>query len=260
MRRGYMDRLKDKVAIVTGGASGIGRATCLLMAKEGAKVAVLDIDDDAGKELTAEIKRDSGIADFWHMDVTNEQEIERVFADIHGKYGKINILVNNAGIPGFLKETHEITAEEWNRVINVDLNGVFFCTKHIIKYMKMVGGGSIVNLSSMLGIIGGNDPAYHAAKGGVRLLTKSDATIYGKDKIRVNSVHPGFIVTPMFEGLASNTPDGKEAFFDHCAGTIPLGRLGKAEDIGYGIVFLASDESAYITGCELVIDGGYILQ
>jgi NAD(P)-dependent dehydrogenase (short-subunit alcohol dehydrogenase family) len=255
-----MDRVKGKVAIVTGGGQGIGKATCLLLAKEGASVAVTDINDDAGRKVVEEIKSGGGVADYWHINVTNEKEVEKGFADIHRKYGKINILVNNAGIPGYHKPTHEITTEEWDRVIDTDLKGVYFCIKYAAPYMKKAGGGSIVNLSSMLGLIGGNDPVYHAAKGGVRLLTKSDATNYAKDNIRANSVHPGFILTPLLENLLSRNAGGKEEFDKGPGSAIPLGRLGTPEDVANGILFLASDESSYITGLELVIDGGYILE
>ena len=255
-----MERVKGKVAIVTGGASGIGRATCLLLAKEGSNVAVTDINDDAGREVITEIKNSGGVADYWHMNVTNEKEVEKVFAEINNKYGKINILVNNAGIPGPPKATHELTTEEWDRVMDINLKGVFFCTKYVFKYMQMAGGGSIVNMSSILGLIGGEDPAYHASKGGVRSMTKSDATIYAKDNIRANSVHPGYILTPLFRGVAARNPQGEEVFIKELTDTIPLGRLGKPEDIANCILFLASDESSYITGTELIIDGGYILQ
>jgi len=255
-----MDRVKGKVAIVTGGASGIGRATCLLLAKEGARVAVTDINDEGGREVVAEIKNSRGLADYWHMNVTNEKEVEKVFADIRSQYKRIDILVNNAGIPGPPKATHELTTEEWDRVMDINLKGVFFCTKFVIQYMKMAGGGSIVNMSSMLGLIGGEDPVYHASKGGVRLMTKSDATIYARDNIRANSVHPGYILTPLFKGIAARNPKGSETFMKELSDSIPLGRLGTPEDVAKGILFLASDESSYITGTELIIDGGYILQ
>jgi NAD(P)-dependent dehydrogenase (short-subunit alcohol dehydrogenase family) len=255
-----MDRVKGKVAIVTGGASGIGRATCLLFSKEGASVAVTDITDDAGREVVNEIVKSGGVAEYWHMNVTNEKEVDRVFSEINEKFGKINILVNNAGISGPPKATHELSVEEWDRVIQIDLKGVFLCTKYVIKYMQMAGGGSIVNMSSMLGLIGGEDPAYHAAKGGVRLMTKSDATIYAKDNIRANSVHPGYILTPLFKGVAARNPKGAETFMKELTEAIPLGRLGTPEDVSKCILFLASDESSYITGTEMIIDGGYILQ
>jgi NAD(P)-dependent dehydrogenase (short-subunit alcohol dehydrogenase family) len=256
-----MDRVKNKVAIVTGGGLGIGRAASIILAREGAKVAIVDIKDDAGKEAVAEIKKKGGTADFWHMDVTDEKEIKRVFAEINKKYGQINILVNNAGIPGTGKPSDEMTEEEFEKVLNIDLKGVFRCTKHAVPYMKKVGGGSIVNMSSMLGIIGGGDPVYHAAKGGVRMLSKGDAGVYAKDKIRVNSVHPGYILTPGFTDMIEKRgPSMMEGFLKRCAETTPLGRMGTPEDIANGILFLASDESSFVTGAELVIDGGFISQ
>lgn len=256
-----MNRVKGKVAIVTGGALGIGRAASVLLAREGASVAIADINDAAGQEVVAEIKKNGGEAGFWHLDVTDEEGVERVFADIHRRYGQINILVNNAGIPGTGKPSHEMTEEEFEKVLNIDLKGVFRCTKHVIPYMKKAGGGSIVNMSSMLGIIGGRDPVYHAAKGGVRILTKGDAIVYAGDNIRVNSVHPGFILTPGFRGMIERRdPKLLEGFIKRCTETTPLGRMGQPEDIANGILFLASDESSFMTGAELVIDGGHTVQ
>ena len=258
-----MDRVKGKAAIVTGGASGIGRAAAKLLAKEGATVAVTDITDAAGRQVVEEIKKDGGTADFWHMDVAAEKDVERVFGEINEKYGKINILVNNAGIAGSQLPTHELPTEEWHRVIDIDLNGVFYCTKHVIAHMRNAGGGSIVNMSSMLGIIGGSDPVYHAAKGAVRLLTKGDASVYARDKIRVNSVHPGLIMTPGFRAMGEKrrAQGSSENLIqeDAAASMVPLGRTGQPEDIANSILFLASDDSSYMTGSELVIDGGIIM-
>jgi NAD(P)-dependent dehydrogenase (short-subunit alcohol dehydrogenase family) len=256
-----MDRMKGKVAIVTGGALGIGRADCIVLAREGARVAVCDIDDTAGRAVVDEIRKNGGTADFWHMDVTSEAEIEKTFADIAGKYGQINVLVNNAGVPGTGKPTHENTEAEFERVLNIDVKGVFRCTKYVYPYLKQAGGGSIVNMSSMLGIVGGGDPIYHAAKGAVRLLTKGDAAVYARDNIRVNSVHPGFILTPGFTDMVNRRdPEALEGFLKGCAESTPLGRMGTPEDIANGILFLASDESAFMTGAELVIDGGVTSQ
>lgn len=251
-----MDRVKGKVAVVTGAASGIGEASARLLAKEGASVAVTDIDDKNGKRVAGEITKAGGVAEFWHMDVTREQEVEQTFADVFKKFGKLHILVNSAGIPGYPKPTHETTSAEWDRVININLKGTFLCVKYAVPYiLKTKEGGSVVNISSMLGLIGGEDPVYHASKGGVRLMTKSDATIYARDNIRFNSVHPGYILTPLFRGFSSRHPGGPEAFFKEFEEKIPMGRLGTAEDVANGVLFLASDESSYITGSELVIDG-----
>lgn len=252
------DRLKNKVIIVTGGALGIGEAACYLLAKEGAKIAVTDINTAEGNKVKEKINNEGGIAEFWHMDTSREADVNKVFTEIIKKFGKIDVLVNNAGIAGVNKPTHEITEAEWDRVTNINVKGVFFCTKHVIPYMQKNGGGSIVNLSSIYGIISAPDiPPYHASKGAVRLMTKTDALLYAKDKIRVNSIHPGYIWTPLVESLAKESPDGAKAFHAMIDSLHPIGHIGEPNDIGYGIVYLASDESKFITGSELVIDGGY---
>jgi NAD(P)-dependent dehydrogenase (short-subunit alcohol dehydrogenase family) len=252
-----MNRVKDKVAIVTGGALGIGKAGCELLAREGATVAVTDILDKEAQDLVGKIKNHGGAAEFWHLDVSNEKEVEKVFADIHKKFGKINVLVNNAGIAGVSKPTHEITEEEWDRVMAVNVKGVFFCTKHAIPYMKKSGGGSIINLSSIYGIVSAPDaPPYHASKGAVRIMTKTDASFYAGDSIRVNSIHPGFVWTPMVENYLKSQGDVEEGR-KYLNSLHPIGHVGEPEDIAYGIIYLASDESSFSTGSELVIDGGY---
>lgn len=252
-----MGRVEGKVAIVTGGALGIGKASCELLAREGATVAVTDILDSEGQDLVGKIKNDAGAAEFWHLDVSNEKEVEKVFADIHKKFGKIDVLVNNAGIAGVSKPTHEITEEEWDRVMAVNVKGVFFCTKHAVPYMKKSGGGSIVNLSSIYGIVSAPDaPPYHASKGAVRIMTKTDASFYAGDSIRVNSIHPGFVWTPMVENYLKSQGDVEQGR-KYLNSLHPIGHVGEPEDIAYGIIYLASDESKFSTGSELVIDGGY---
>jgi NAD(P)-dependent dehydrogenase (short-subunit alcohol dehydrogenase family) len=249
-----MKRTENKVVIVTGGALGIGRETCILLAQEGAKVAVTDILDKEGKELAEEINHSGGEAKFWHLDVTDEKEVEKVYAEVAKEFGKLDATVNNAGIAGADKPTHEITEKEWDVVMNVNVKGVFFCTKHAIAHMKKSGGGSIVNLSSIYGLVGAGDiPTYHASKGAVRLMSKNDAIIYAKDNIRVNSVHPGFIWTPLVEDLGKNIP----GFRKNLDSLHPIGHIGEPMDIAYGIIYLISDESKFVTGSELVIDGGY---
>ena len=184
-----MNRVKDKVAIVTGGAQGIGRAACLLLAKEGAMAVVTDISEVNGKKLVEEIHSSGGKADFRHLDVTDENEVKTVFAAVHTGLGRLDVLVNNAGIAGVNKPTHEITEEEWDKVIGINVKGVFFCAKHAIPHMQKGGGGSIINLSSIYGLVGAPDlPPYHASKGAVRLMSKTDALLYAKDNIRVNSI------------------------------------------------------------------------
>lgn len=252
-----MDRVKGKIAIVTGGANGIGRATCMLLAKEGAHVALTDVLDKKGQEAAEAIKRVSGLAQFWHLDVSKEQEVEDVFAAVVSRFGKIDILVNNAGIAGVDKPTHEVTEKDWDRVISVNVKGPFLCTKHVVPYMLRSGGGSIINLSSIYGLIGAPDiPAYHASKGALRLMTKTDALFYAKNGIRVNSVHPGFIWTPMVEELALRSVQGEQTYRKQLDVLHPVGHVGEPEDIAYGILYLASDESKFVTGSELVIDGG----
>lgn len=255
-----MNRVKGKVIIVTGGSLGIGRAACLMLAKEGAKVAITDVLDNEGQKVAIEIEKQGGTAKYWHLDVANEKNVEKVFSEIAKQFGKLDVLVNNAAIAGPSKPTHELSEEEWDKVMDINVKGVFFCTKHAIPYLKRNGSGSIINLSSIYGIISAPDvPPYHASKGAVRLMTKTDALLYAKDKIRVNSIHPGFIWTPMVENYlksVGNLEAGKKATAD----LHPLGHMGEPDDIGYGVLYLASDESKFITGSELVIDGGYVIR
>ena len=254
-----MDRVKGKVAVVTGGAMGIGKAACILLAREGAKVAVTDINA-AGENVAADIRKAGGIAEFWPLNISDEKQVAATFKVIAAKFGSINVLVNNAGVLGTNKPTDEVTEAEWDKVMSTDVKGVFFCTKHVIPFMRKARGGSIINLSSIYGLVGAGDaPPYHAAKGAVRLMTKNDATLYAKDNIRVNSIHPGAIWTPMVEALAQET-GGRKEFEKTMSAKHPLGHLGEPEDIGWGIVYLASDESKFVTGSELVIDGGYTAQ
>lgn len=204
--------------------------------------------------MAEEINRSGGVAKFWHLNVANEKEVENVYAEVVREFGKINATVNNAGVAGVDKPTHELTEKEWDAVMDVNVKGVFFCTKHAIAHMQRSGSGSIVNLSSIYGIVGAGDiPPYHASKGAVRLMSKNDALIYAKDNIRVNSVHPGFIWTPLVEELGKNDP----GFRAHLDSLHPLGHVGDPIDIAYGILYLVSDESKFVTGSELVIDGGY---
>ncbi len=230
-----MDRIKGKVTLVTGGALGIGRAICLLFAKEGAVVAVTDILAEEGKQVIGQIQGQGGVAEFWHLDVTNEADVQRAFSEVRHRFGAIDVLVNNDGISGADKPTHEITVEEWERVMAVNVKGVFLCAKHAIPYMREAGGGSIINLSSIYGIVGAPDvPPYHASKGAVRLMTKTDALLYAKDRIRVNSIHPGFIATPLVDDLAQRSSDGAEEYRKHLDSLHPLGHIGEPDDVAYG--------------------------
>jgi NAD(P)-dependent dehydrogenase (short-subunit alcohol dehydrogenase family) len=252
-----MGRVDGKTAIVTGGALGIGKATAERLAEEGAQVAVTDVQDDEGASVVEAIEADGGVARYWHMDVSDEDEVEHVFDEVADAFGGIDVLVNNAGISGTDKPTHELTEEEWDEVMAINEKGVFFCTKHAVPYMQEAGGGSIINLSSIYGIISAPDiPPYHASKGAVRLMTKTDALEYAEDDIRVNSVHPGFIWTPLVEDYLDEQGDVEEGR-QELDELHPLGHVGEPDDIANGIVYLASDESKFVTGSELVIDGGY---
>ncbi|MFC4259040.1 SDR family NAD(P)-dependent oxidoreductase [Marinobacter lacisalsi] len=253
-----MNRLKGKVAAVTGGSVGIGAATVVRMAEEGAAVAILDRQDDEGQALVRKLTDQGLTAGYWHCDVTREQEVKRVLDEVADKYGSLTVLVNNAGISGANKPTHELTEEEWDSVQNVNVKGVFFCIKHAIPHMQKAGIGSIINLSSIYGLISAPDvPPYHASKGAVRLMTKTDALLYATENIRSNSIHPGFIWTPLVEAHLKTTgmdPEEARRMTDELH---PVGHMGEPDDIAWGAVYLASDESKFVTGSELVIDGGY---
>jgi NAD(P)-dependent dehydrogenase (short-subunit alcohol dehydrogenase family) len=251
-------RVKDKVVMVTGGGVGLGKAMCRLLASEGATVAVTDILDDEGKETVGEIEEAGGTARYWRLDVTDEAEVEKTVGQVIDAFGEIDVLVNNAGISGADKPPHEVTEEEWDQVQRVNVKGVFFCTKHVIPSMKRGGGGSIIHLSSIYGIVGAPDaPPYHASKGAVRLMAKTDALFYAEDGIRVNSIHPGFIWTPMVQNFMESKGLTAEEGRASLAELHPIGRVGDPDDIAYGVLYLASDESSFVTGSELVIDGGY---
>lgn len=256
------NRAEGKVAIVTGGGLGIGRASALRLAEAGAAVAVFDIDDDAGRAVAAEIENAGGRAGYWHVDVTDEELVRKSFEEVVERFGGLHVLVNNAGIAGVNKPTDEISREEWETLFNVNVTGVFLCTKHAIGHMRRAGGGgSIINLSSIYGLIGAGDlPPYHASKGAVRLMSKNDALVYAREGIRVNSIHPAFIWTTLVEDLGRQHPDGVEAFRQMLDQRHPIGHVGEPDDIAWGVVYLASDESKFVTGSELVIDGGYTAQ
>ena len=254
-----MNRVLHKTCIVTGGAVGIGRACVEKLAHEGARVAILDLQEEAGQALAADLAGRAMPVRYWHVDAA---EGVGDFAHRAGDLrfvADIDVLVNNAGIAGANKPTHEITEAEWDRVQRINVKGVFFCTKHALPHLRRAGGGSIINLSSIYGLVGGPDvPPYHASKGAVRLMSKTDAMIYAPDGVRVNSIHPGYIWTPMVEQHLrdSGQPDMEKGKAD-LAQLHPLGRVGDPDDIAWGVVYLASDESAFVTGSELVIDGGY---
>lgn len=256
-----MGMLENTTALVTGGGLGIGRSCCMMLAREGAKVAVTDVKDGPAQEVVAMIEQEGGEAASWHMDVAKEADVKRVFGEVTERFGDIRVLVNNAGIAGVNRPTDEVTLEEWRQVTAINVDGVFLCTKYAVPQMRRAGGGSIINLSSIYGIIGAPDlPAYHASKGAVRLMTKTDALLYAAEGIRVNSVHPGYIWTPLVEDLARESGEGVEAFREQLASKHPIGHVGEPDDIAHGVVYLASDRAKFVTGSELIIDGGYTAQ
>ena len=256
-----MNRLQDKVAIVTGGSLGLGKAQALLMASEGANIVVTDVKETDGREVVDEIKSKNGKAIFIKHDVAEEKDWKTVMEHAVEKFGKVDIVVNNAGV-ALAKNVEDTTLEEWRWLMSINLDGVYLGTKYGILSMKKSGGGSIINLSSIEGLIGDpNLAAYNASKGGVRIFTKS-AALYCAQKrynIRINSVHPGYIWTPMVENFLKSQGDvekGRKALDQ----LHPIGHVGEPYDIAYGVLYLASDESKFVTGTELVIDGGYTAQ
>jgi len=253
--------LGNKVALVTGGVSGIGLSTCRLLAREGACVAITDILDTEGKRTADDINSSGGSARFWHLDVSREDEVREVLRQVRQTFGRIDVLVNNVVILGANKPTHEITEQEWDHLMAINVKGVFFCTKHAVPYMKETGGGSVINLSSIYGSwLRAMLPRIMLPRALCALMTKNDAILYAPDKIRVNSVHPGFIWTAMVEKLAAGTGAGAEAVRQQFASKHPIGHLGEPDDVAWGIVYLAPEEAKFVTGSELVIDGGYTAQ
>jgi NAD(P)-dependent dehydrogenase (short-subunit alcohol dehydrogenase family) len=251
-----MARLAGKVALISGGARGQGAAEAKLFVQEGAKVVFGDILDEQGKRVEEEIHAQGGDAIYVHLDVTRAQDWQRAVQTAESQYGRLNILVNNAGIAirGTIEETSE---EDWDRLMAINLKGVFLGTKYAIPAMRRAGGGSIINISSGAGIAPAPDTsaAYAATKGGVRLFTKATAVQHAKEHIRCNSVHPGPIDTPMVRG-----PETDPARLAALQERVPMGRLGSAEEVAYGVLYLASDEASFVTGSELVIDGGRTAQ
>jgi len=240
-------RLEEKVAIVTGGASGIGRSTVEDMIDEEAKVAIVDLDEEKGKSLSDRLGEK---AVFLKADVTDEQSVESVFSAVLDEFGKVDILFNNAGV-GSMGPSEELEKDEWERVINVNLTGSFLMAKQAIREMKKGGGGSIINCASILGTVGQSETAaYTASKAGVVNLTQTLAAEFAPDGIRVNAVSPGYIETPMLEGIDEGTKE-------HLTSLHPIGRMGKPKEVAKAVTFLASDDASFITGANLLVDGGY---
>ena len=246
-------RLKNKIALITGAAHGMGESAARLFAREGAKVIVADILESEGQAVVQSIAASGGEALFMRLDVTDEAQWIATIGAAIARYGRLDILVNNAGISGAVPD--RMSTEYFDRLMAVNTRGTFLGLKHAVTEMQKTGGGSIVNLSSISGFVGQAfvHMGYNAAKAAIRMLTKSAAVQYGKDRIRVNSVHPG-MMPPMLTSVTAADP----ALREKVLATVPLGRAGTAEEAAYAVLFLASDEASYITGTELVVDGGFL--
>jgi NAD(P)-dependent dehydrogenase (short-subunit alcohol dehydrogenase family) len=248
-----MRRLEGRVAMVTGSASGIGLATVERLSSEGAVAVVSDVQDDAGERAAAAIRDGGGEAMYVHLDVTDEEGWRSAVEQVVAERGRLDILVNNAGL-GDLATIEETSLGDWERTIAIDQTGVFLGMKCCAEALKASGHGSVINISSIFGTSGGfgTSPAYHAAKGAVRTLTKNVALHWATEGVRVNSVHPGFIRTPILDQAK-----GTDVWNAMTAST-PMGRLGEPEEIAAAVAYLASDDASFVTGLELYVDGGYI--
>ena len=248
-------RMENKIALISGGARGMGAAEARLFAREGAKVVIGDLREELGRQVEAEINETGGECLFVNLDVTSEESWQAAVMAAVARFGKLDVLVNNAGIYR-TERVEDTTVELWDQIMEVNAKGVFLGAKSVIPEMRKAGGGSIINISSVAGLVGNTmSAAYTASKGAVRLFTKSTAIQYAGDGIRSNSIHPGTIETDMTAHLLSD-PSYRGDRMERT----PLGRLGQPEDVAYGALFLASDESSFMTGSELVIDGGRTAQ
>jgi 3(or 17)beta-hydroxysteroid dehydrogenase len=244
-------RLAGKVALITGEASGMGQSEAIIFAKEGAKVVVADVLEAEGRRVADSL---GGAGRFVHLDVTSEPAWQKAIEATRKDFGKLDVLVNNAGISGTF-DPDTLSTSAWDRLMDVNAKGVFLGMKHAIPVMEQAGGGAIVNISSVSGFVGqkGIHMAYNASKGAVRLMTKSAAVQYARSGIRVNSVHPGVL-----PAMRSSKATADPAFREKMLAGVPMRREGRVEEVAYAVLFLASDEASYITGTELVVDGGWL--
>ena len=259
MEKNHSGRLASKVAIVTGGASGIGEATSLLFAREGATLILVDIQSEKGEKLVARIRKDGGTAEFIKCDMAVHAQVKGLIEHAESTYGRLDVLVNNAAVESPLPEV-DTSEELYDHIMDVNVKGIFLSTKYAVPLMKRSGGGSIINIASAYGIVGSPGfGAYHASKGAVRLLTKSTAVTHARDGIRANCICPGAIDTPLLREAIVTNPD--PALFENTVKQAqPIGRLGRPEEIAFGCLFFASDESTFCIGADLSIDGGMVAQ
>lgn len=251
-----MGRVDNKIAVVTGGGLGIGRATAVRLAEEGARVAVTDINEEAGRETVAQITEAGREAAFFEHDVASEEEWERVVADVQDTFGVPDVLVNNAGIYR-IASIEDVTVEDWHQLMDVNVTGVLLGMKHCTPLMREAGQGSVINLSSVAGLVGvAGHACYGASKGAVRTMTKDAAIELAEAGVRVNSIHPAYIDTQMADYGAEALHASKEEL----DAMHPIGHMGEPDDVAYAVVYLASEESKFVTGTELVLDGGFTAQ
>lgn len=249
-----MKRVQGKVTLITGAARGMGEAHTRLFAAEGSTVMMTDVLDEAGEKVAAELRDAGHDVHYMRMDVTSEASWVAAMSEVERRWGRLDIVLNNAGIVGSMKGAHEEDVDAWTKITAINQQGVFLGIKHAVPALRKAGGGSIVNTCSINGAVGGAGFfSYQASKGAVRMMTKAAALQYVKDGIRINSVCPGLVMTPM---AAEEGEESNRAF----AAATPMGRGARPEEISYGVLFLASDEASYITGTELYIDGGYTAQ
>ena len=247
-------QFKNKVALVTGGASGIGEACALTFAQGGAKVAIVDLNDELGEKTAAAARQAGADAVYLRVDVSDPAAVEKMVADTVKAFGRLDIAVNNAGIGGETNPTGAYSIEGWRKVIDINLNGVFYCMRHEIPQMLKQGSGVIVNMTSILGTVGfANSAAYVAAKHGILGLTKTAALEYAKQGIRINSVGPGFIKTPLLDSLDEQTRA-------YLSGLHAMGRMGEAQEVADLVAYLCSDQASFLTGGYYLVDGGYTAQ